>query len=809
MKTDAGLGDTLDGITVSAGDGGAAILLHAAGQSSIELPADFDLLGADFVRQGSDLLLVAEDGQQILIEGYFDSAPAALVQAGGIEVSGHVVASFAGPLAPGQLAQAGDVALGGEPIGTVDSVTGQVTAQRVDGTVVTLTVGDPVFQGDVLETTADGEITLIFLDNSAFSMSESARMVLDELIYDPDSGDGSAQFSVLQGVFAFVSGDVAANNPGATTIETPVATIGIRGTSLGFSYFPDAGLIAALIPDPDGTYGEADFLGSDGWNFTLDQSLNALNAPPGQTPTAQSMSPDEAVARLGAGGAEMLAQAQQTAATHQGADGGNDGSTDGNLDVGPPSLPPSGPDAGPDTAPPPPGPSAAPPPPPGPPPSDTAGGPPPPPPTSVGDRRGDLGQDVPADTGEDTAAGGEGGFVFGSGNIAVFDNPSFVDTNDDITTATNPFSESDTIQRTLTDLGHSVSTFTGTSAADFETALASVDALVIPEQERGAIAPALSADAKSSIAAFVSAGGLLVISSDYQSFLNSVFGFSLSSGGSGISTLNSAAAAGTSFDGGPSTLPAPSATFAFAIDTLPAGSKAIYTVGSSATVADIPFGDGKIISLGWDWFNAAPLGSEDGGWVEVLGRATGVTSFAPGFVETSGGIDSTFGSYSMMFSYPDTDGDTLAGSADGDTLVGTDGPDWILGDDGDDVLHAAADDAVDGGAGFDEVVVGDDTSLDLSAVAWSNVEKVSLAAEGVDQAIILDRTAVETVTDAGDRLEIDGDAGDQVFGTGGWTEVASDVSVDGASYTQYEQDGTTLLVNNAIDQSGINGVPAA
>ena len=115
---------------------------------------------------------------------------------------------------------------------------------------------------------------------------------------------------------------------------------------------------------------------------------------------------------------------------------------------------------------------------------------------------------------------------------------------------------------------------------------------------------------------------------------------------------------------------------------------------------------------------------------------------------------------------------------------------------------------MDGGGGFDEVVVGEDASLDLAAVAWSNVEQVTLGADA-DQTVLLDRAAVEAITDAGNRLEVDGGAGDHIFGTGGWTEVASDVSIDGASYTQYEQDGTTLLVNNAIDQAGINGVPAA
>ena len=34
----------------------------------------------------------------------------------------------------------------------------------------------------------------------------------------------------------------------------------------------------------------------------------------------------------------------------------------------------------------------------------------------------------------------------------------------------------------------------------------------------------------------------------------------------------------------------------------------------------MPFGVGKVIYLGWDWFDAAPLGSRDDGWIDVLDR---------------------------------------------------------------------------------------------------------------------------------------------------------------------------------------------
>jgi len=40
--------------------------------------------------------------------------------------------------------------------------------------------------------------------------------------------------------------------------------------------------------------------------------------------------------------------------------------------------------------------------------------------------------------------------------------------------------------------------------------------------------------------------------------------------------------------------------------------------GSNAAVAVIPYGTGHIVVLGWDWFDAVPLGTLNGGWVDVF-----------------------------------------------------------------------------------------------------------------------------------------------------------------------------------------------
>ena len=92
-------------------------------------------------------------------------------------------------------------------------------------------------------------------DETTFSMAESGSMVLDEMVYDPATQEGSLSMSVVEGVFTFVSGQVAKTDPDAMTLDTPVATIGIRGTQVGIDLTGDE-MTVVLMEEADGFVGE-------------------------------------------------------------------------------------------------------------------------------------------------------------------------------------------------------------------------------------------------------------------------------------------------------------------------------------------------------------------------------------------------------------------------------------------------------------------------------------------------------------------------------------------------------------------------
>ncbi len=144
-----------------------------------------------------------------------------------------------------------------KPIGRVDSAEGGVVAIRADGTPVALKPGDPVYQGDLLATNGDGAVALHLADDSTFSLGENGRMVLDELVYDPSADAAGATISVVEGVFVFVSGEIAKTTPDAMIVNTPVATIGVRGTKVAGRAAPEGeDNIITLLEEADGQVGE-------------------------------------------------------------------------------------------------------------------------------------------------------------------------------------------------------------------------------------------------------------------------------------------------------------------------------------------------------------------------------------------------------------------------------------------------------------------------------------------------------------------------------------------------------------------------
>ena len=217
------------GETFDVRDGAAAIAV-APDSAVVTIPDAHFLFTADFHRKGPDLVLTGEDSRKVLIPDYFrHEKQADLASPEGALLSASLVEILAGSRAPGQYAQDGQAGASAapQPIGRVETLTGSASAVR-NGIAIELNVGDLIFQGDVVQTRTDSTLAIAFSDGSAFTLNENARMVLNEFVYDPNSTANSAVINLVQGTVSFIAAQVA--KTGNMRVETPTATLGIRGT---------------------------------------------------------------------------------------------------------------------------------------------------------------------------------------------------------------------------------------------------------------------------------------------------------------------------------------------------------------------------------------------------------------------------------------------------------------------------------------------------------------------------------------------------------------------------------------------------
>ncbi|MEX3010992.1 FecR domain-containing protein [Hoeflea sp. TYP-13] len=100
---------------------------------------------------------------------------------------------------------------------------------------------------DEVLTKQQSALQILLLDQSVFTVGENCEMIIDRFVYDPDKKAGEMSGTVLKGAFRFVSGRIGKANPTKANINTPSATIGIRGTMFEGVVGADAIKLAQLL----------------------------------------------------------------------------------------------------------------------------------------------------------------------------------------------------------------------------------------------------------------------------------------------------------------------------------------------------------------------------------------------------------------------------------------------------------------------------------------------------------------------------------------------------------------------------------
>src|SRR6266571_867760 len=155
----------------------------------------------------------------------------------------------------------GVLALLPQVTGYIQTAIGCGTLSRANGIAVQVMVGDPVCQGDVIETAADGRVGIRFIDGTVFNLSNSTRVVLNEFVCDSNGSSHSALFGVTRGTFAFIAGEVA--KTGCLRIDTPVGSIRGRAHRGGIGMLSLVALTFSILKEAQAADSNVTFLDDD------------------------------------------------------------------------------------------------------------------------------------------------------------------------------------------------------------------------------------------------------------------------------------------------------------------------------------------------------------------------------------------------------------------------------------------------------------------------------------------------------------------------------------------------------------------
>lgn len=117
-------------------------------------------------------------------------------------------------------------------IGRVIITTGSVQALSADGDIRELSRRSEIFSHDTIITGAEGSAQIRLVDEAIFVFRADTEFSFDEYRYDGPGGNGDTSImSMIRGGFRAIDGRIGESEGDEYRINTPFASIGIRGTT--------------------------------------------------------------------------------------------------------------------------------------------------------------------------------------------------------------------------------------------------------------------------------------------------------------------------------------------------------------------------------------------------------------------------------------------------------------------------------------------------------------------------------------------------------------------------------------------------
>ena len=136
-------------------------------------------------------------------------------------------------------------------IGNVDQLEGKGVVDRKDGDKnITIEQSLDILQYDTVKT-GNGKVGILFVDDTRVDVTQHSKLIIDEFVFDPNTGKGKLNLSAKLGTIRYASGQIAKNSRQDIKITTPTATIGVRGTDFSMTIDELGGSTIILLPSCD------------------------------------------------------------------------------------------------------------------------------------------------------------------------------------------------------------------------------------------------------------------------------------------------------------------------------------------------------------------------------------------------------------------------------------------------------------------------------------------------------------------------------------------------------------------------------
>ena len=177
-----------------------------------------------------------------------------------------------------------------EPIGNIVEHKGSASLTREQGEELVVS-GSSIPEVELNDTavTENGRMLIEFLDKAELSLTENTKVYIDNVYYDPDPSKSKMAITMALGTARFASGRLGMVNKNNIDIQTPTASITVRGTDFTTTIDELGRSLVILLPDDDGNPSGVIEVSNQGGTVTLDEAYAATMVSSLDTPPTQSV----------------------------------------------------------------------------------------------------------------------------------------------------------------------------------------------------------------------------------------------------------------------------------------------------------------------------------------------------------------------------------------------------------------------------------------------------------------------------------------------------------------------------------------